>query len=69
MGNEFGDIGVGWIENDFFGFTELDDPPCFHDRDMPPELERFVEIVAHEQDRFAESALQIQQPRPAGAPG
>ena len=26
MGNEFGDIGVGWIENDFFGFTELDDP-------------------------------------------
>ncbi|MNE80462.1 hypothetical protein D3C80_1770330 [compost metagenome] len=61
MGDEGAYIFIGRVEDDLFRFAVLDDLAVFHDGDTAAQLQRFVQVVADEDDGLAQLALQLQQ--------
>lgn len=57
--DELLDERIGGIGYELVGRAELRDAAPFHDEHAIAELERFADIVGHEKDRQAQSALQV----------
>ena len=39
---------IGWLQNNFLWFSVLDDAPAFHDGNMRPDFDGFVQVVGQE---------------------
>jgi DNA topoisomerase I len=67
--HEIGHIVRHRVGDDLARGAALHDAPAFHQRDAVADLERLVQIVADEDDGALQLGLQVQQARPATAPG
>src|SRR5471032_952336 len=61
VGHEGPHVIVRRVQHDFFRHAVLHDAAVFHDGDTAAEFQRFIKIVADENDGLVELALQFQQ--------
>ena len=53
-------VGVGGVEHHLLRLTGLHDAPTVHDGDVVAQFDRFVQVVADEDDGFFQLLLQLQ---------